>query len=49
MIDRFDILLVALLVYFGDKVTGSRLPQQMLNIAILVTLFVLLLLGVARA
>lgn len=45
---RFDALLVVLLVYFVDKLAGSRLPQPILNAAIVIILLVLLLLGVVR-
>lgn len=48
MLTRFDILLIVLIVYFADKLAGSRLPQPILNIAIIVILLVLLLLGVVR-
>ena len=48
MIARFDILLILLIVYFADKLAGSRLPQPAFNIVILAVLFVLLILGVVR-
>jgi hypothetical protein len=48
MLQRFDVLLIVLIVYFGDKLAGSRLPQPALNIAIVIILIVLLLLGVVR-
>lgn len=48
MLTRFDVLLIILIVYFGDRLAGSRLPQPLLNIAIIVLLIVLLLLGVVR-
>lgn len=48
MLTRFDALLIVLIIYFGDKLAGSRLPQPALNIAIIIILIVLLLLGVVR-
>lgn len=48
MITRFDVLLIVLIVYFADKLAGSRIPQPLLSIAIIVILLVLLLLGVVR-
>ncbi len=48
MLTRFDILLIVLLVFFADKLAGSRLPQPILNIAIIIILIVLLLLGIVR-
>ena len=48
MLTRFDALLILLIVYFGDKLAGSRLPQPPLNIAIVIILIVLLLLGILR-
>lgn len=48
MLQRFDILLVLLIIYFADKLGGSRLPQPWTNGIILVCLVVLLLLGIVR-
>lgn len=48
MLTQFQVLLIVLLVYFADKAAGSRLPQPWLNIAIVVVLLVLLLLGLVR-
>lgn len=47
MLTRFDILLIVLIVYFADKLAGSRI-QPFLSIAMIVILLVLLLLGVVR-
>ena len=40
--------MIILIVYFADKLAGSRLPQPLLNIAIVVLLVVPPLLGVVR-
>ncbi|WP_189400888.1 MULTISPECIES: hypothetical protein [unclassified Mesorhizobium] len=48
MLQRFDVLLIVLIVYFSDKLAGSRMPQPLFEIAIVIILIVLLLLGVVR-
>jgi hypothetical protein len=48
MFTRFDVLLIALLVYFIDRLVGNRIPERLLVGAIIVVLLVLLLLGIVR-
>jgi hypothetical protein len=53
MLTRFDILLILLLVLaitgWPAGVVANRMPAWLVNAIVIVTLFVLLLLGVVRA